>query len=135
MEDKIIIRRCKALAEKECANCCDHWCLPEDRPCHVINDRYPSIHDGAIDCDYFMDVVLCGNAELNKLVQHELRKDLLSAATNCRTCERCGDPYVPASPHQKYCISCGKAVKKQQNREKQRRHNEKLRESRCTAYR
>ena len=130
MEDKKIIRQCKSLAEKECANYSNRMCIPEDRPCFVINSHYPSIRDGAIDCDWFMQAILPGCAELNKLVLHELFCDGTSAASGTRKCEKCGAPYVPSSPRQKYCVSCGKAVKKQQNQEKQRRHNERLREKR-----
>ena len=130
MENKKIIRQCKSLAEKECANYCGRLCLPEHQPCHVINSHYATIHDGAIDCDWFMDAVLPRAAELNKLVWRELLNGTVSAVSVTRKCERCGEPYVPSSPRQKYCVPCGKTIKKQQNREKQRRHNERLREER-----
>lgn len=132
MEDKEIIRQCKSLAQNECANYYDRLCLLEDHPCHVINSRYATIHDGAIDCDWFMEAVLPGYAELSKLVRHELLSETVSAASGLRKCERCGESFIPSSPRQKYCVVCGKDVKKQQNREKQIRHNERLRENRCT---
>lgn len=132
MEDKKIIRQCRSLAEKECANYSDRLCLPEDRTCHVINSQYATIQEGAIDCDWFIKAVLPNSVELNKLVWHELFSGISSKVSDTRKCERCGEPYVPSSPRQKYCVLCGKAVKKLQNREKQRRHNEKLRENRCT---
>ena len=46
MKDKSIIRSFKALAERACANFSNHYCLPEDRACYLINTRYPGIHDG-----------------------------------------------------------------------------------------
>lgn len=51
--EKHILRSIKQLAQKECANYFNGMCLPEDRPCHVINPVYPAIHDGTVDCDYF----------------------------------------------------------------------------------
>ena len=128
MEDKKIIRQCKSLAEKECANYCNRLCLWENRPCHVINSRYAAIRDGVIDCDWFMEAVLPASTELNKLVWHELLSGAVPTASGPRRCEKCGEPYIPSSPRQKYCVPCSKAVKKQQNREKQRRHNERLRD-------
>lgn len=130
MEVKKLIHQCKLLAAKECANYDNRLCLPEDRPCHVINTRYATIHDGAIDCDWFLEAVLPGSAELNRLVWHELLNETVQPVSGTRKCERCGEPYVPASPRQKYCVPCGKAVRKRQNREKQRRHTARLREER-----
>ena len=72
MKDKSIIRSCKTLAEKSCANFSNRYCLPEDRACHLINARYPDIHDGAIDCDYFITAVLPSDKALHRLVLSRL---------------------------------------------------------------
>lgn len=50
-QDNEIMRGVKRLAQKECANYADGFCLPGDRPCHVLNPTYKTIHDGAITCD------------------------------------------------------------------------------------
>lgn len=127
MDDKKIIRHCSTFACQECANYSDHCCLPEDGPCHVINPNYPTIREGAIDCDYFLTAVLPSNSELHKLVWNELLSTDIFDHKDTRNCILCGRPYVPASPRQKYCAVCGDTMKAQRNRDKQRRHNEKKR--------
>ena len=42
------IRKIRTLAHKECCNFIDGKCI-EDEECAVINPRYPTIHDGAVD--------------------------------------------------------------------------------------
>ena len=133
MKDKSIIRSCKALAERACANFSNRYCLPEDRACHLINTRYPDIHDGAIDCDFFMTAVLPGDKELHKLVLSSLFDSAERPPVHTRACARCGQRYVPASPRQKYCASCGTLMRQQRNREKQRRHRERKREEKATS--
>ena len=46
--DKRLIRQAKQLARKECCNYFDGDCIYTDRPCHIINPIYPSIHSGDI---------------------------------------------------------------------------------------
>lgn len=72
MKDKSIIRLCKALAEKACTNFSNHYYLSENRACHLISTRYPCIHDGATDCDYFITAVLPSDKELHRLVLSRL---------------------------------------------------------------
>ena len=127
MKDKSIIRSCKALAERACANFSNHYCLPEDRACHLINARYPAIRDGAINCDYFTTAVLPGDKALHRLVLSRLFDAGECALAHTRECVRCGQRYMPASPRQKYCASCGAVMRQQRNREKQRRHRERKR--------
>ena len=63
-----IQRSIRQLAQKECANYDNGSCLPEDRPCHVINPAYRTIHDGAVNCDYFLRAVLPLQPELNTAI-------------------------------------------------------------------
>ena len=128
MKDKSIIRSCKALAERACANFSNHYCPPEDRACHLINTRYPGIHDGAIDCDYFATAVLPADKELHRLVLSSLFDSGERAPTHTRSCAHCGQRYAPASHRQKYCSPCGTVMRRQRNREKQRRHRERKRQ-------
>ena len=53
MTNKQILKSIKALARGECANYDRGNCLLTDKRCHLVNPNYESIHDGAIDCDYF----------------------------------------------------------------------------------
>ena len=127
MKDKSIIRSCKVLAERACANFSNRYCLPEDRAFHLINTRFLGIHDGAIDCDHFMTAVLPGEKELHRLVLSRLFESRERAPAHTRACARCGQRYAPASPRQKYCASCGTVMRQQRSREKQRRHRERKR--------
>lgn len=137
MKDKSIIRSCRALTEILCANFSNRYYLPEDQPCHLINTRYPDIHDGAIDCDSFMTAVLPGDKTLHRLVLSKLFDPSECTPAHMRSCARCGQRYMPASPRQKYCTSCGAVIRQQHNREKQRQHRERKRKeesaSACSA--
>lgn len=135
MKDKSIIRSCKALAERACANFSNRYCLSEDRACDLINTRYPAIHDGAIDCDYFTTTVLPGDKALHRLVLSSLFDSTERPPVHMRECVRCGQRYAPASPRQKYCASCSAVMRQQRNREKQRRHRERKREEKATSAR
>lgn len=74
-KDKEIIRDAKRLATKECANWQDGSCLPDERPCHMINSAYSTIHDGAIDCDWFVQAVLSLQPELRTAYWHEIFRE------------------------------------------------------------
>lgn len=135
MKDKSIIRSCKALAERACANYFSRYCLPEDRACHLINTRYPGIHDGAIDCDYFITAVLPSDKELHGLVLSRLFDSGERAPAHTRFCARCGQRYAPTSPRQKYCASCSAVMRQQRNQEKQRQHRNRKRKEKATSAR
>ena len=127
MNDKNLIRRCKALAAHACANWRNHECLVRDCPCDMIHPRYATIHDGAINCDYFLKSVLPLDTELNRLVWRSILIDEEHAHPNIRFCTICGSAFVPTSPRQKYCSICGIERKRQRSREKQRRYTERKR--------
>lgn len=103
MNDKNLIRRCKALAVHACANWRDHECLARDCPCDMAQPRYATIHDGAISCDYFLKSVLPLDKELNRLVCCSILVDEERTQPNIRFCTVCGSAFVPTSPRQKYC--------------------------------
>ena len=75
MTDKQILKSIKALARGECANYDRGNCLLTDERCHLVNPSYESIHDGAIDCDYFLECVLPADWSLNDLVSYALWYD------------------------------------------------------------
>ena len=72
--DNTLIRKIKALAHRECCNYIDGKCIFQPN-CTVINSRYPSIHDGAVDCDYFLECVLPLDRDLNRAVWSELLRE------------------------------------------------------------
>ena len=74
-QDNQIIRSAKLLAQKECANYANDTCLPEDHPCYLINPAYKTIHDGTVDCDYFLSADLPLQPELNTGVWHEILRE------------------------------------------------------------
>lgn len=127
MNDKNLIRRCKALAAHDCANWRDHECLARDCPCDMVPMRYATFHDGAISCDYFLTSVLPLDTELNRLVWRSILGDEERAQPNIRFCTVCGNAFIPTSPRQKYCSLCGAERKRQRSREKQRWYTERKR--------
>lgn len=123
--DTEIMRSVKRLAQKECANYADGFCLLVDCPCHVLNPVYKTIHDGAIACDYFLQAVLPLDAELNAAVWHEIYRREDQAGEGWKECVRCHKPFIPSSNRQRYCASCGAEAKQARIREKQRRYRER----------
>ena len=117
--DNQIIRSAKQLTQKECANYADGACVPEDCPCHLINPAYKTIHDGAIDCDWFVQVVLPLQPELLTAYWHEIFREECDAGEGWKNCARCHKPFIPASNRQKYCTDCGQAAKRSRDRLKQ----------------
>lgn len=121
---KEIIRSAKQLAKKECANWYDDICLMTDRPCRVINPAYSSVHDGCIDCDWFVQAVLPLEPELQKAYWHEIFREECDAGEGWKECLRCHKLFVPGSNRQQYCSECGSSVSRASNRERQRRFRE-----------
>ena len=127
-QDKEIIRDVRKLATKECANYDNGCCLPEDRPCHVINPSYNSVHDGCVDCDWFIQAVLPLWPELRSAYWHEIFRDECAAGEGWKECKRCGKLFVPGSNRQQYCKECGAAASRASNRERQRRFRQNKRQ-------
>ncbi len=129
MTEKQILKSIKALAAGECANYRGGFCAETDQRCHVINPNYDSIHDGAIDCDYFLECVLPANWELSDLVSYALWYDADdsegdeedSLPSHMRRCESCGQPFVFSSNCQKYCHNCAVSVRRCQNTDRKRK--------------
>ena len=124
-QDTEIMRSVKQLAKKECANYANGFCLPDDRPCYVLNPAYKTIHDGAVHCDYFLLASLPLNVELNTAVWHEVYREEDQAGEGWKECVRCHKPFIPGSNRQRYCASCGEAANQARSREKQRRYRER----------
>ncbi len=124
-QDKQIMRSMKRLAQKKCANNANGFCLLADRPCHVLNPAYKTIHDGAVDCDHFLLAVLPLDPELNTAVWHEIYRREDQAGEGWKECVRCHKPFIPGSNRQCYCTSCGALAKQARIREKQRRYRQR----------
>ena len=129
MDDKRIFRSIKSLVKAECANYDRGKCLETDEKCHIINLRYKTIHDGAIDCDYFLERVLPWDWELADLISYALWVDDDSdspKAPNPRRCGDCGKLFVPGSEssRQIYCKHCSE-------REKRKKHAQRSRDYRA----
>lgn len=117
MTNKEILRSIKKLAKEECANYDHGMCLLTDQRCHVINPNYPTVHDGAVDCDYFLECVLPADWDLNDLVSYAIWYDEdepEKQPDGMKRCEKCNQPFVPASNRQKYCHACSESVRRQQ---------------------
>ncbi len=133
--DTGILTRCISLARKECCNYWHGLCRETDEKCHLIS-AYPTIHDGALDCDWFLTSVLPQDRELNRLVRHELEKeetlyedDDAPAAEEptLRCCAICGKEFLPVTNNQKYCSECRKNGYRIGDRFRQRAHRARKR--------
>ena len=91
----------------------------------MINPAYQTIHDGAVNCDYFLEAVLPMQPELNTAVWHELLREEGQAGEGWKECVCCHRPFLPSSSRQRYCADCGVAAKQTRIREKQRRYRER----------
>lgn len=135
------------MAHRECANHITlengkHWCAFDDRPCYVINPRWLNIHDGAIDCDYFLEAVLPWDKELHKAVWNKLTRieyapwitdespSQEEPASKC--CASCGKYFSPRSNRQRYCTSCGKENERRKTNARQRKAYAKNKEENLT---
>ena len=100
MTNKQIFKHIRALAHEECANCHAGNCALTDERCHIINTNYQSVQDGAIDCDYFLEVVLPADWDLQDLVAYALWYGGDDSDTaeetypqSLRQCDICQQPY------------------------------------------
>ena len=120
MKEKELQKCIKNLAKAECANYQRNMCLLDDKPCHIINPEYGTIHDGAIDCDWFMEAVLPADWDLNDLVWYALwyDDDPDEIPEGMRACEVCKKPFVPTHQKQKYCKRCAENVNRKKTRER-----------------
>ena len=120
-----IMHSIKQLAKNECANYAKGFCLDDNRPCHVLNPAYKTIHGGAVACDYYLSAVLPLDMELNRAVRHEIDPEESRAGEGWKVCVRCQKSFISRSNRQRYCASCGSIAKQIRSREKQRRYRER----------
>ena len=125
--DKQVLRRIKRLAEMECANFSKKSCLENDAPCDVVHERFSTIRNGVLACDYFLRNVLPTDPEINFLVWHEIFRQEDEAGEGWKHCARCQKPFIPACNRQKFCKTCGEEAKRVMVRLKQRRYRERKR--------
>lgn len=122
----MLIRKIRILANRECCNYIDGKCI-EERACTVTNPRYPSIHDGAVDCDYFLGCVLPTDSELNQIIWAELLREEDVIRPNEKVCAWCGGAFVPNICRQQYCPHCKPLHERLRNRNKQRSYYQRKR--------
>ena len=120
--DKQLTQKAKQLARKECANLMDGICIDYDKPCFLINPRYDPIHDGAIDCDYFLISVLPLQPDLQKAIWDKIYREDGAVSSVIKNCAICGKPFIPTSNRQKFCSDCKLYANRARGREKQRRY-------------
>lgn len=123
MTNKEILKSIKALARDECANYQRGLCLLTDQRCHVINPNYPTVHDGAVDCDYFLECVLPADWDLNDLVSYAIwcdEEEPDELPDGMTICENCKKPFTQTHPKQKYCKGCSEIVNRKKSRERLR---------------
>ena len=121
MKEKELQRAIKNLAKAECANYQNKLCLLTDEPCHIINPDYNSVHDGAIDCDWFLEAVLPADWDMNDLIWYAIwcdEDEPDEVPDGMKACEVCGNPYVPTHSKQKYCKGCAESVNRRKTRDR-----------------
>lgn len=95
----------------------------DESDCHVINDRYDTVSDGMIDCDWFWRAVLPIQPDL----EYELLTDLYQmGGATIKACSHCGKPFVPMSNRQRYCKACKQVGERANGQERSQRHRDKL---------
>ena len=116
MTTKQILKHIRALAHEECANYHAGNCALTDERCHIINTNYQSVQDGAIDCDYFLEVVLPADWDLQDLVAYALwyvgdDRDAPEEAypQSLRQCDICQQPYWHTTSEPACCADCAKS--------------------------
>lgn len=124
-KDQLIAERCCLLAKAECANYYNGLCLTDDGKCHLIGS-YPTIHDGKINCDWFLEAVLPCDKELSVYVWSEIFRDEtlyeddetepVSEGLPFRHCAICGNEFFPKTYNQKFCMDCRTAGKRKRDR-------------------
>ena len=120
--DKQLTQKAKQLARKECANLMDGTCVEYDEPCFLISPKYDSIHDGVIDCDYFLLAVLPLQPDLQKAIWAEVYSEDGTVSSVMKNCAICGKTFIPTSNRQKFCSDCKLYADRARGREKQRRY-------------
>ena len=128
-KDQLIAERCCLLAKAECANYYNGLCLTDDGKCHLIGP-YPTIHDGKINCDWFLEAVLPCDKELSVYVWSEIFRDEtlfeddetepVPEEIPLRHCAICGTEFIPIVHNQKYCSACRLEGKNKYNRKRMR---------------
>ena len=116
MTNKQIFKHIRVLAHEECANCHAGNCALTDERCHIINTNYQSVQDGAIDCDYFLEVVLPADWDLQDLVAYALWYGGDDSDTaeetypqSLRQCDICQQPYWHTAGEPACCVDCAKS--------------------------
>ncbi|MBR3873006.1 MAG: hypothetical protein IKJ26_02440 [Clostridia bacterium] len=117
------------MARNQCSCFDSGQCIPQDRPCHVINRLWPERDKRPIACKWFLDGVLPLDKELEKIVRS--MQDGLAApdANTAKPCAACKRPFQPSSNRQQYCSSCADARRKQRRAEAERRRRRLNREN------
>ena len=122
MDEKKLLRDAACLAKHACANYDDGYCFMDDQFCKVILPGY-SIHEGAINCEYFLDAVLPLDKELHDAVMTCLHRDEYAPWMEAddqqeavlKQCASCGKAFTPKSNRQRYCSVCAVEAKRKRD--------------------
>ena len=113
------MQRCiRTLARETCANYRYGYCLETDDRCQVIHPAYETVHDGAVNCDYFLSCVLPADWSLNDLVAYAMwydeDSDDAGLPARMKQCAMCREPFTVTNNRQRYCPTCSGIVSRQQ---------------------
>lgn len=123
-DEKSILQEAARLAKRECANYDDGYCFMDDQFRRAVMPGH-TIHDGAIDCTYFLDAVLPLDKELHEAIVNRLHHDEYAPWINLdgtepqefalKQCSSCGKYFTPKSNRQRYCASCAVEAERKRN--------------------
>lgn len=118
MTDQQMQRCIRTLAREACANYRYGYCLETDDRCYVLNPAYETVHDGTVNCDYFLSCVLPADWSLNDLVAYAMWYDEDSddegLPARMKRCAMCREPFNVTNNRQRYCPTCAGIVSRQQ---------------------
>ena len=114
LKQKEIQTMCMQLANRECANNYDGFCVWGDCACHAAAD--------ARFCKYFNRNVLPGYPDVQArcYIAREAQEDV-----PFRLCEDCGEPFFPTKPRQIFCEDCARRRRQENTRRRVRMARER----------
>ena len=101
-------------------------CLPQDRPCHVLNPLWGEKDHRPVACKWFLNSVLPLDPRLESVVRRQQEGSEIAIGENVKTCADCGSEFIPTNNRQRYCPFCGKSRRKQRRAQAERKRRQAL---------
>ena len=99
-------RNARQLVKKECCNCDSGTCIVLDCPC-------PQLITRSLNCKWFRNAVLPGDAALYVEITGDMGKK--------KPCAACGQPFTPTGSRSTYCMRCAERIRREKAAERKRK--------------